>query len=93
MYQFMYDNIVCSFSPPALRFRFKQNGYDNKHFCREFNVSSEYSIPELFYDCLWTKSNYEETYFTFEYEAQTLQHTEVRKYVTELPSYKHIGMG
>ncbi|XP_021922257.1 uncharacterized protein LOC110831033 isoform X2 [Zootermopsis nevadensis] len=75
----------------SLRFRFKQNGYDNKHFCREFNVSSEYSIPELFYDCLWTKSNYEETYFTFEYEAQTLQHTEVRKYVTELPSYKHIA--
>jgi hypothetical protein len=77
----------------ALRFRFKQVGYDNKHFCREFNVSSEYSIPELFYDCHWTKSNYEGTSFTFEYEARSLQHTEARRYIAELPFHKHIDMG
>jgi len=74
----------------SLRFRFRQHGYDKKQFCREFRVSSEYYIPELFYDCLWTKSEYEGTPFTFEYQAESVRHTEVRRYVTLLPFYKDI---
>jgi hypothetical protein len=55
-------------------------------------VSSEYYIPELFYDCLWTISNYEGTPFTFEYEAESAHFTEARRYVTLLPFYKDTGM-
>lgn len=74
----------------SLRFRFRQHGYDNKQFCREFRVSSEYYIPKLFYDCRWTRSNYEGTPFTFEYEAESVHRTEARRYVTLLPFYKDI---
>jgi len=86
----LYIRTFCFLA--ALRFRFRQHGYDKKQFCREFRVSSEYYIPELFYDCLWTKSEYEGTPFTFEYEAESVRHTEVRRYVTLLPFYKDIGM-
>jgi hypothetical protein len=82
--------IFCSLT--ALRFRFEQHGYYSKHFCREFRVSSGYNIPELFYDCRWTESEYEGTPFTFEYEAQNPQHTEARRYVMKLPFYANIGM-
>jgi hypothetical protein len=84
--------VITFCSLTALRFRFRQHGYDNKQFCREFRVSSEYSIPVLFYDCLWTTSNYEGTPFTFEYEAKSMHHTEARRYITKLPFYKDIGM-
>ena len=80
------------FSLAAVRFRFGQHGYDNKQFCREFRVSSEYYIPELFYDCLWTQSDYEGTPFTFEYEAESVGRSEARRFVTLLPFYKDIGM-
>jgi len=86
----IYVRTFCSLA--ALRFRFRQDGYDKKQFCRELRVSSEYYIPELFYDCLWTNSNYEGTPFTFEYEAESVHHTEARRYVTLLPFYKDIGM-
>jgi hypothetical protein len=86
----LYIKTFCSLA--ALRFRFRQQGYDKKQFCREFRVFSEHYIPELFYDCLWTKSNYEGTPFTFEYEAASTHHSEVRRYVTMLPFYKNIGM-
>lgn len=86
----LYVRTFCSLA--ALRFRFRQHGYENKQFCREFHVSSEYYIPELFYDCLWTKSDYEGTHFTFEYEAEGVHHIEARRYVTLLPFYKDIGM-
>ena len=86
----LYVRTFCSLS--ALRFRFRQHGYDNKQFCREFRVSSEYYLPELFYDCLWTKSIYEGTPFAFEYEAESVHRTEARRYVTNLPFYKDIGM-
>jgi hypothetical protein len=85
-----YVRKFCSL--PALRFRFGQHGFDNKQFCREFHVSSEYDITELFYDCQWTVSDYEGTPFTFEYEAESVHRTEARRYVTMLPFYKYIGM-
>jgi hypothetical protein len=88
---FMGLHILIFFSLTALRFRFSQHGYYSKHFCREFHVSSEYNIPELFYDCRWTKSEYEGTPFTFEYEARNPQNTEARRYVTKLPFYVNIG--
>lgn len=93
-YQYSVFNVTfIDIKWTSLRFRFMQHGYYNKYFCREFHVSSEYNIPELFYDCRWTKSEYEGTPFTFEYEARNSQHTEARRYVMKLPFYANIEPG
>ncbi|XP_069700697.1 uncharacterized protein [Periplaneta americana] len=73
----------------SLRFRYRQHGYENRHFCRQITVTAKLSVPELFYDCHWTKSEYEGTPFTFEYRAEDLHHVEYRQYEIMLPLYKY----
>ncbi|KAJ4434076.1 hypothetical protein ANN_16395 [Periplaneta americana] len=82
---------VVYYLPSGLRFRYRQHGYENRHFCRQITVTAKLSVPELFYDCHWTRSEYEGTPFTFEYRAEDLHHVEYRQYEIMLPLYKYTG--
>lgn len=75
----------------ALRFRFQQHGKKENSFCREFRLSSNYSISELIYNCGWLHKEYEGTVFGLEYEAYERTFREVRKYVFQIPLLEHIG--
>jgi hypothetical protein len=54
-------------------------------------VSSQYSIPELVYDCRWTSTGDHNKHFSFQYEAQGESYSEAGKYWFTLPSYDEIG--
>ncbi|XP_021922250.1 uncharacterized protein LOC110831030 isoform X3 [Zootermopsis nevadensis] len=75
----------------SLRFRFQQHGKKENSFCREFRLSSNYSISELIYNCGWLHKEYEGTVFGLEYEAYERTFREVRKYVFQIPLLEHIG--
>nr|CAD7406170.1 unnamed protein product [Timema cristinae] len=77
----------------ALRMRFKEVGGDKKNFCRDFHLSLE--VPDstvLFFDCLWSKAEYEKKSFGFEYEQRSaLGSYAHRSYVFVVPSGDHIN--
>nr|CAD7461129.1 unnamed protein product [Timema tahoe] len=77
----------------ALRMRFKEVGGDKKNFCRDFHLSVE--VPDstvLFFDCLWSKAEYEKKSFGFEYEQRSsLGSYSHRSYVFVVPSGDHIS--
>nr|CAD7410035.1 unnamed protein product [Timema poppensis] len=76
----------------SLRMRFKEVGGDKKNFCRDFHLSLE--VPDstvLFFDCLWSKAEYEKKSFGFEYEQRSsLGSYAHRSYVFVVPSGDHI---
>ncbi|CAG2057975.1 unnamed protein product, partial [Timema podura] len=73
--------------------RFKEVGGDKKNFCRDFHLSVE--VPDstvLFFDCLWSKAEYEKKSFGFEYEQRSsLGSYSHRSYVFVVPSGDHIS--
>nr|CAD7430250.1 unnamed protein product [Timema monikensis] len=77
----------------SLRMRFKEVGGDKKNFCRDFHLSLE--VPDstvLFFDCLWSKAEYEKKSFGFEYEQRSaLGSYAHRSYVFVVPSGDHIN--
>lgn len=74
----------------SMKFRFKQEGNEMKNTCREFHMSSNSTIKNLFYDCLWSNESYEGKTFSFEYETRTNNVMSYKKYFFRVPFAKNI---
>ena len=65
---------------------------ENLSFCREYRLSPQYRVEEMFYDCLTILADQMGYSFVFEYEAEDQDHNvEYRKFIHKFPLYRNIG--